>query len=318
MKAVCDMVRKVAATGATSVLIEGESGTGKDLVAGTIHYMSPRAENPYVAINCGALPEALLESELFGHEKGAFTDAKTSKKGLFEVADGGTVLLDEIGDMQMAAQVKLLRAIETKTFRRVGGTKDVKTDIRVIAASNQDLQKIMKEKRFREDLYYRLKVISIHMPAVRERKEDIPMLVRVFIHEFNAQLGRDVREVSDETMDLLTRYDWPGNVRELKNVIERAMLLGDSPVIYPAFLPSEICGGPSAPASAAQAGLAVPPKGLSLRKVEEDLIRSALERSGGNKTRAAKLLGISRDALRYRLKKLAHAAPDPADDTSVN
>jgi DNA-binding NtrC family response regulator len=304
MQPVCDTIKKMAASDATTVLLEGESGTGKDLIAGTIHYTSRRAEKPFVAINCAALPETLLESELFGYEKGAFTGAKTSKKGLLEVADGGTVLLDEIGDMQLSAQVKLLRAIENKMFRRLGGTKNIKTDIRVIAASNQDLQKHMREGRFREDLYYRLKVVSIRVPSLRERKEDIPRLAQFFIHEFNAQLGRNVREVSDEAMELLLQYDWPGNVREFKNVIERAMLLGNAPTIYPDCFPPEMRGGKSRAAAGISERFTIPPEGLSLQEFEDELIRRALELSSGNKSRAARLLGMSRDALRYRLKKL--------------
>jgi two-component system response regulator AtoC len=308
MQKVCDVVRRVAASGASSALIEGESGTGKDLVAGTIHYMSDRANKPFVTINCGALPENLLESDLFGHEKGSFTDAKTSKKGLFEVADGGTVLLDEIGDMQLSAQVKLLHAIENKTFRRVGGTRDISTDIRIMAATNQNLQRYIQEGRFREDLYYRLKVISFRMPAIRERREDIPQLIETFLHEMNAQLNRNVREVDDEAMRLLTEYDWPGNVREMRNVVERAMLLSDAPVIYANSLPHEIRHGLAGVAPDSKEtttySTAVPPEGLSLSEVERTLIMSAIDRSGNNKTQAAKLLGISRDALRYRLKKL--------------
>ncbi len=303
MQQVCDTIRRVVAGQTTTILLEGESGTGKDLIAGTIHYMSRRAEKPFMTINCAALPEALLESELFGHEKGAFTDAKASKKGLLEVADGGTVLLDEIGDMQMSAQVKLLRAIGNKSFRRVGGTRDLSTDIRVIAASNQDLQRVIQEGRFREDLYYRLKVVSIRVPALRERGADIPLLAQFFIHEFNAMLGRNVREISDEAMRLLVRYDWPGNVREFRNVIERAMLLGNAPTIYPDCLPSEIRNGTPSKAASTSQGIRIPPEGLSLHELEDELLERALEMSNGNKTRAAKLLGISRDALRYRLKK---------------
>ena len=304
MRHVIDTITKIAATDTTTVLFEGESGTGKDLIAGTIHYMSGRAEKPFMTINCPALPETLLESELFGYEKGAFTGARTSKKGLLEVADGGTVLLDEIGDMQLSAQVKLLRVIENKTFRRLGGIRDIKTDIRVIAASNQDLQRNIQEGRFREDLYYRLKVVSVRVPSLRERNEDIPLLAQFFIHEFNAQLRRSVREVSDEAMKLLVHYDWPGNVRELRNVIERAMLLGNAPVIYSDYLPSEIRDGkPVSPVGTFER-FPIPPGGLSLHELEDGLIRRALELSSGNKTRAAKLLGISRDALRYRLKKL--------------
>lgn len=296
------LVNKVAKSAATTVLIQGESGTGKDLVAKSIHYMSNRADKPFMNITCSALPETLLESELMGYERGAFTDAKKLKKGLFEQADGGTVFLDEIGEIGLSLQVKLLRLIEEKTFKRVGGTKDIKVNVRIIAATNQNLREKLEKNLFREDLYYRLKVIPIDMPPLRERREDIPLLINYFIDTFNREYRKNIQGVSPEALKLLVNYNWPGNVRELKNVIERAVILENKKFITPEDLPREIM--PCAPAeSSIGEEFILPENGIDLDVLEKQLIRQALNRTNGNKTQAAKLLAISRDVLRYRIKK---------------
>src|SRR5271157_3870211 len=240
-------VYKVAASEAGTILIQGESGTGKDLVAKAIHYRSSRAERPFVAINCSAIPETLIEAELFGHEKGAFTDAKAMKKGLFEIADGGTLFLDEIGELSPLLQAKLLRVLEDQVVRRVGGVRDIQVDVRVIAASNRDLEREVREGRFRQDLYYRLVIISIFLPALRERKEDIPPLVSFFLAHYNRKFRKSVQGITEETRRLLMNYDWPGNVRELKNALERAMILEDGNELRPDDLPFTVASGRSGP-----------------------------------------------------------------------
>src|SRR5208337_3863358 len=234
---------KVAASEASTILVQGESGTGKDLVAKAIHYRSNRAERPFVAINCSAIPETLIEAELFGHEKGAFTDAKAMKKGLFEVADGGTLFLDEIGELSPLLQAKLLRVLEDQMVRRVGGVRDIQVDVRVIAASNRDLEKEVREGRFRQDLYYRLAIIAIYLPALRERKEDIVPLVEFFLANYNKQFRKAVQGLSEETRRLMLNYDWPGNVRELKNALERAMILEEGNQLRPDDLPFTVASG---------------------------------------------------------------------------
>src|SRR5690242_3765197 len=233
-------VRKVAASEATTILIQGESGTGKDLIAKAIHYESTRQEMPFVAVNCSAIPETLMEAELFGHERGAFTDAKAMKKGLFEMADGGTLFLDEIGELSPLLQAKLLRVLEDQIIRRVGGVRDMQVDVRVIAASNRDLEKAVKDNDFRQDLYYRLAIISIFLPPLRERKEDILPLVDFFIGRYNRKFRKNVIGITDETRKLMLKYDWPGNVRELKNAVERAMILEDESLLRPAYLPFSV------------------------------------------------------------------------------
>jgi len=253
-------------------------------------------------INCTSLPDTLIESELFGHEKGAFTDAKAMKKGLFELTDGGTILLDEIGDMPMSTQAKLLRVIENKSFKRVGGIKDIVVDVRIIAATNKDLKEASGEGTFREDLFYRLKVFPIYLPPLRERKNDIPLLAQYFIQLFNREFKRKVRGISRETEELMMRYDWPGNVRELKNVIERAIILESSEMILSEHLPMEITI-PSQPASSQKLPVKLPAEGMSLAEVEKELIQQALETAHGNQVHAARLLKMSRDTLRYRMKK---------------
>lgn len=303
MQEVFDMVKKIARSDATTVLLQGESGTGKDLLAKAIHYQSSRAEKAFIAINCGAVPDTLLESELLGHERGAFTDAKVKKAGLFEQADGGTIFLDEIGEMKMDMQVKLLRLIEDKSFRRVGGVKDFKVDVRIVAASNKDLASMVKDGAFREDLYYRLKVFPIYVPSLRERQEDISLLISYFIDVFNKEFKKNVRGVSPEALSLLNNYAWPGNVRELKNVIERAIILGGKEEITTDQLPKEILPEIQAEIVDGNGVFQLPPQGVDLEAVERELIQQALERTGGNQTHAAKLLAISRDALRYRMQK---------------
>lgn len=305
MKNVLDMMEKVAKSDASTVLVQGESGTGKELVAKWIHYKSARAERPFVAINCAAVPATLLESELFGHEKGAFTDAKAMKKGLFELADGGTIFLDEIGDMELGMQAKLLRFLEERTFRRIGGTKSFSVDVRIISATNRDLIKAIEEKSFRNDLYYRLQVIPIYLPPLRERREDILTLTSHFIELFNAEFNKHVTGISKMAEKLLLDYTWPGNIRELKNVIERAIILGNDETLLLEHLPLEIV----AKASSQSAGLTtfkLPPEGIDIEEVEKELIRQALEISDWNQSKAARKLNLGIDAFRYRMKKFGY------------
>src|SRR5690348_153662 len=240
MKELMSFVRKVAASEATTILIQGESGTGKDLIAKAIHYESARGEKPFVPINCSAIPETLMEAELFGHERGAFTDAKTMKKGLFEIADGGTLFLDEIGELSPLLQAKLLRVLEDQVIRRVGGVKDMQVDVRVVAASNRDLEKAVREGQFRQDLYYRLAIISIFLPPLRERKDDILPMVEFFIERYNRKFRKSIRGLAEETRKLMQGYDWPGNVRELKNAIERAMILEEEEFLRPQYMPFSV------------------------------------------------------------------------------
>lgn len=302
MKTVFKMVEKIAKSDATTVLLQGESGTGKDLIAKAIHFQSMRGGNPYMEVNCTSLPETLIESELFGHEKGAYTDARTMKKGLFELADGGTILLDEIGDMPMSTQSKLLKVIENKSFKRLGGVKDIIVNVRIIAATNKGLMEASEDGTFREDLYYRLKVFPLFLPSLRERKEDIPLLVQRFIDVFNREFKKKVQGLSDEGMDMMMTYHWPGNVRELKNVIERAIILGSEERILPEHLPPEIAM-PQDRSRPSAKSIQLPSRGISLAEVEKELIEQALATSGGNQVRAAGLLKMSRDTLRYRMKK---------------
>ncbi len=318
MTELMNFVRKVAASAATTILIQGESGTGKDLIAKAIHYESSRQEKPFVAINCSAIPETLMEAELFGHEKGAFTDAKQMKKGLFEAADGGTLFLDEIGELSPLLQAKLLRVLEDQVIRRVGGIKDMQVDVRVIAASNRDLEKAVRENQFRQDLYYRLAIIAIFIPPLRDRREDIMPLVEFFIERYNRRFKKAVRGISDETRRLILSHNWPGNVRELKNTIERGMILEDEPLLRPLYLPfsvgesggrtvfertSPADGGQTLPNGRILPRLYIPEGGTSLEEVEHAMVELAMRQSNGNQTHAAKLLDISRDALRYKLKK---------------
>jgi two-component system response regulator AtoC len=292
------LLRKIAASPASTVLLTGESGTGKDLAAKVLHYSSDRATRAFMNITCSALPEALLESELFGHERGAFTDARQQKRGLFEMADGGTVFLDEIGEMVPGLQAKLLRFLEEKTFKRVGGASDIKVDVRVVAATNRNLEDEVKHGRFREDLYYRLNVLPITLPPLRARPDDIQRLTNYFIDNFNTEFRKRVRRVAPETMKRLQAYTWPGNIRELRNAIERAMLLADAEELTDADFP--LAGGLAPRLSE---GVQLPAQGIDLEQLERSLVVQALERSGWNQTRAAALLGINRDQIRYRIEK---------------
>ena len=292
------LLQKIAASPASTVLLMGESGTGKDLAAKIVHYNSDRASRAFMNITCSALPEQLLESELFGHERGAFTDARQQKIGLLESADGGTVFLDEIGEMVPALQAKLLRFLEEKAFKRVGGAADVRVDVRVIAATNRDLEQAVKEGKFREDLYYRLNVMQITLPALREHPSDIPLLLDYYIDSFNREFRKQVRGVSPEAMELLRGYRWPGNIRELRNAVERAMLLAEGDWLTPEYFPvgSGRAGSPAAT-------LELPESGVNLEALERELVVQALRRTGGNQTRAAALLGLNRDQIRYRVEK---------------
>jgi len=359
---VVEVARKVAKSDAATVLLQGESGVGKDLLAQAIHYESARATRPFIPINCTALPEELLESELMGHEKGAFTDAKIAKKGLFEVADGGTIFLDEIGDMKPGLQAKLLRFIENKAFRRVGGHRDISVDVRIVAATNRNLDELVRTGQFREDLYFRLNVIPIRIPPLRERREDIPPLAEHFLSEFSNDIRRPRGGFSDLSKRQMSAYGWPGNVREMRNIIERALILGATDPVERLDLPvpadspgdgfapgggdhlEEAPGEPSTAVSgtgpfhlprpedapgkggvshvATEGGRSgtigvdrsgapsprghafrLPPSGVVLEDVEQDFLRQALEATQGNQTKAAEMLGLTRDALRYRMKK---------------
>ncbi len=301
MQVVFEKIKKIGASRASTILIQGESGTGKELVARAVHECSG-AQYPFLEINCAALPETLLESELFGHEKGAFTDAKFRKKGLFELAEGGTIFLDEIGEMGITLQSRLLRVIENKTFRRVGGVKDLRINTRVISATNRDLKKAIEEGKFRSDLYYRLQVIPITLAPLRERTEDIVPLANHFIAMFNRDFKKNVKKVSPAVGRLLEAYRWPGNVRELKNVIERAMLLEAEDELLAEHLPVEIAHG-EAPAAAAGAGKHFDDLyPISLESMEKILIEKTLAESAGNKSKAARVLGISRQTLREKIK----------------
>lgn len=299
---IAETVEKVAQSDSASVLLQGESGTGKDLVARAIHAHSRRCNQPFLEVNCTALPENLLESELFGHERGAFTDAGERKRGLAELADGGTLFLDEIGDAPLGAQVKLLRFLEDSKFKRLGGTVDVTVDVRVIAATNRDLDKAIRDEQFRSDLYYRLKVVPIHIPPLRERPEDVAPLALYFVEKLTRDVKRGPTTLPASTIAILEAYPWPGNARELRNVLERVIILENVQEILPEHLPPEIrCV--ERPSDASDYIFPLPREGLCMGRVERDLIEQALARAGGNVTRAAKLLGLSRDTLRYRLIK---------------
>jgi len=304
MLKVFDLIEKVSQA-KVNVLILGESGTGKELVAKAIHYNSPRKNGPFVPINCGAIPETLLESELFGYVRGAFTGAVTSKRGLLEIASGGTLFLDEIGDLPLSLQVKLLRVIQEREFKRVGGTEDIKVDLRIIAASNQDLAEKIRKKEFREDLYYRLNVIQINLPPLRERREDIPLLVHHFVDKYSREMEKEIKGVTPEAMELLVNYDYPGNVRELENIIERSVTLETEPHITDKHIRSymsERLLSRDLPIK-----VEIPEEGIDLNRVIEEIEKAfllkALERTGGMKKKAAELLGMNFRAIRYKLAK---------------
>lgn len=301
MQNIVDMVEKVARAD-SPVLLQGESGTGKDLVARAIHARSLRHDSPFVEINCTALPEHLAESELFGRERGAYTDARERKKGLVELADGGTLFLDEMGDMAVGTQAKLLRFLEGASMRRVGGTTDISVDVRVIAATNRDLEALVAEGQFRSDLYFRLNVVPITIPPLRERREDVGPMALYFVDQLAAELRRSPAALTAETIRTLEAYPWPGNVRQLRNVLERVLILEETTEIRPDHLPSEILAA-SRGAALSGSVLPLPEGGLRLQDVESDLIDQAMRRTNGNVTRAAALLGLTRDTLRYRLAK---------------
>jgi two-component system, NtrC family, response regulator AtoC len=303
MREMMNFVRRVATSEATTILLEGENGVGKDLIAKTLHYQSLRQAEPFIAINCAAIPETLLESELFGYEKGAFTDARQQKRGIFELADRGTLFLDEIGEIPLMLQAKLLRVLEEQTFRRLGGLKDINLDLRVIAATNKNLREAVKEGAFRQDLYFRLNVIHIHLPALRDRREDIVPLANFFIEHYNRKFKRQIDSFTPEAVEMLVSHDWPGNVRELRNVVERAMILEESSYITPNSLPSSIGQATRVLSASAGAPAPFPAEGMSLEDNEKMLLVRSLEKTNGNQTQAARLLRITRDTLRYKMKK---------------
>jgi len=298
-----ETIRKVATTGSSTVLLQGETGVGKELLAREIHDLGPTHDGPFVEVNCSAFPENLLESELFGYEKGAFTDAKRTKKGLMELANGGTLFLDEIGEMSLGLQSKLLRALEMKRFRRVMGVSDIVIETRVLAATNRDLKSLVAQEKFREDLFFRLDVIRIVVPPLRERPEDIPPLIDHFVGHWNRELGRNVKGPTDRALELLLAYRWPGNVRELRNVIERAILLESDEWILPEHLPVEIVGATGGSAAVLETRLKGEGGVTTLAQAERIAIEMALGQAGGNKTKAAEWLGISRQTLRTKLKE---------------
>ncbi len=306
MKTIMETVARIAPTTST-VLLTGESGTGKELIARAIHHNSPRAQRPFVSINCGALPDELLESELFGHTKGSFTGAVASKKGFFEVADGGTIFLDEIGDTTPAMQIKLLRALQEKVIRRVGGTEEIGVDVRVIAATNQDLEELVKGRRFREDLFYRINVIPIRLPPLRDRSEDVPHLAFHFFDRYKHEMGKKLSGISDEAMASLTAYSWPGNIRELQNVIERAVALESGEVVRLESIPLEIRAAGVEKRHDLLSSLDLGERGIDLEtlleQIREHFMREALRRKKGIQIQAARLLGMTFRSFRYFAKK---------------
>jgi two-component system, NtrC family, response regulator AtoC len=325
MRAIYEMVARVADSPST-VLITGESGTGKELIAKALHRGSSRRDKPLIKVNCAAIPKDLVESELFGYERGAFTGAVGSKPGRFELADGGTLFLDEIGEVPVEMQVKLLRAIQEQEFERVGGIRTLNVDVRLIAATNRDLKQLIAEGKFREDLYYRLAVVPIALPALRERREDVPLLVRHFIEKYDQRLGKKVEGIEDEALQLLMSYSWPGNIRELENLMERSVLFADGPLILASALPDSLREkGPAAAvpiAAVGPLGAIAAPSGASMKEIvrqaqaelEKELITRALEETGGNVTRSAKRLQISRKSLQVKMKELGLRGATDGDD----
>jgi DNA-binding NtrC family response regulator len=291
------LLQRIATSPASTVLLTGESGTGKDLAAKIIHYNSDRASRLFMNITCSALPETLLESELFGHERGAFTDARQQKTGLLESAEGGTVFLDEIGEMSPALQAKLLRFLEEKSFKRIGGAADIRVDVRVVAATNRDLEDAVAHGKFRADLYYRLNVMQVQLPPLREHASDVPLLVAFYVDLFNREFRKQVRGASPASLALLSGYRWPGNIRELRNAVERAMLLADGEWLEPAHFPMAVSR------RSTSGTYDLPDEGLNLEQVERELVMQALTRTGWNHTKAAALLGLNRDQIRYRIEK---------------
>jgi len=305
MHRIFELVRRVSMA-PTNVLITGESGTGKEVVAKAIHYNGPLKDKPFVTINCGAIPENLMESEMFGHKKGSFTGAVIDKSGLFEVADGGTLFLDEVGELPLSIQVKLLRAIQERIIRRVGATDDIKVDVRIIAATNRDLEKMVNDGTFRQDLFYRLNVILIKTPSLRERRDDIALLANHFLKKYNERLGKSIGAISQEAMDILKKYDYPGNVRELENIIERTVALEAGSTILPESLPPFV-NTPSGRKMASSQEIEIGPEGIDLDRIvgqiEKELLIKAIHVANGTKKKAAKLLNISFRSMRYRVEK---------------
>src|SRR5438094_1735798 len=309
MESVKRMILKVARSNST-VLIRGESGTGKELIARAIHNQSPRAQDMFQAVNCAAINENLLESELFGHEKGSFTGAHAEKKGLFEIADRGTLFLDEIAELDVSMQAKLLRALQERRIRRVGGTFELPIDVRVVAATNRDLRAMVSDGRFRDDLYYRINVLSIDVPPLRERREDIPVLIEYFLKKHTRNTSRLVKGLTTETRRMMNDYGWPGNVRQLESAIERAILLCEGDMITPDDMPSEVRQESQA---AATGGFKLPPEGIAFEEVEKNLILQAMDQTDYNITKAAKLLGLTFRTLQYRLEKFGIKRTDGKD-----
>jgi two-component system response regulator PilR (NtrC family) len=316
MHRIYDLIKRVSMT-ATNVLITGESGTGKEVVAKAIHYNGPLKDKPFVTINCGAIPEQLMESEMFGHKKGSFTGAVADKVGLFEVADGGTLFLDEVGELPLSIQVKLLRSIQERIIRRVGATEDIKVDVRLMAATNRDLEAMVKDGTFRQDLFYRLNVINIRTPGLRERKEDIPLLANHFLKKYTDRLAKTVGAISADAMELLKKYDYPGNVRELENIIERTVALEAGATILPESLPPFV-NTPSGRKLASSHEIEIGAEGIDLDKIlgqiEKELIVKAIHNTSGIKKRAAKLLHITFRSMRYRVEKYGLGTMDEADE----
>jgi two-component system response regulator PilR (NtrC family) len=316
MHRIFDLVRRVSQA-PTNVLITGESGTGKEVVAKAIHYNGPLKDRPFVTINCGAIPENLMESEMFGHKKGSFTGAVMDKAGLFEVADGGTLFLDEVGELPLSIQVKLLRSIQERIIRRVGATDDIKVDVRIIAATNRDLEKMVNDGGFRQDLYYRLNVIQIKTPSLRERRDDISLLATHFLKKYNDRLGKNIGGISQDAMEMLKKYDYPGNVRELENIIERTVALEAGSTILPESLPPFV-NTPSGRKMASSQEIEIGPEGIDLDKIvgqiEKELLIKAIHVANGTKKRAAKLLNISFRSMRYRVEKYGLGTMNEEDD----
>ena len=321
MHRIYEMVRRVSQT-PTNVLITGESGTGKEMVAKAVHYNGPLKDKPFVTVNCGAIPESLMESEMFGHKKGSFTGAIADKSGLFEVADGGTLFLDEVGELPLTIQVKLLRAIQERVIRRVGGTEDTKIEVRIIAATNRDLEQMVKTGEFRQDLFYRLNVINIKTPSLRERSDDIPLLANHFLKKYNDRLGKNIGGISADAMELLKKYDYPGNVRELENIIERTVALEGGATILPESLPPFV-NTPNGRKMASSNEIQVTAEGVDLDKImgqiEKELLVKAIHTAGGVKKKAAKLLNITFRSMRYRVEKYNLGTPgdDELEDESA-
>lgn len=317
IKKILELLPRIAAA-TSNVLITGESGTGKELIAKAIHRESPRNDGPFVTVNCGSVPETLMESELFGHKKGSFTGATATRSGLFEAAHGGTLFLDEIAELSPPVQVKLLRAVQEKTFKMVGGSEEISVDVRIISATNRDLERDVMEGQFREDLYYRLNVINIHMPPLRERSDEIPLLAHHFLEKYSKEMGKDIRKISSFALDILKSYNFPGNIRELENIIERSVALESSNIVLPDSLTLSSFKQTQVRPKVETVSLTLPQEGIDLDNVlgnlEQDLLQQALDRTRGAKQKAAELLGISFRSFRYRLAKYGLAGEDDVSE----